>query len=179
MSKSTPAPAAVDKSILLDTGFLITVFDDQRPNHATTLALYQFLIEHGFLMFLSSIVVAEFCTRGDIKQLPLNNFLPLSFDIFDGALAGKLNFSTFMKPGADRDRAGLKDDVKLLAQMIQRNISYFATEDGPFTKKISDEFRTITPILASDPITKHFAVHRTASGTVVSRAIVPGQQSLF
>lgn len=179
MSRSTPAPIAVEKSILLDTGFLITVFDDQRPNHATALDLYKFFIEHGFLIFLSSIVVAEFCTRGDIKQLPLNNFLPLGFDIFDGALAGKLNFSTFMKPGGDRDRASVKDDVKLLAQMLQRNISYFATEDGPFTKKVSDEFRAITPILASDLVTKHFAVHRAASSTVVSRAITPGQQSLF
>jgi hypothetical protein len=73
----------------------------------------------------------------------------------------------------------VKDDVKLLAQMLQRNISYFATEDGVFTKKIGDEFRAITPILASDPVTKHFAVHRAASGMVVSRAITQGQQSLF
>lgn len=179
MSRSASAPVAIDKSVLLDTGFLITVFDDQRPNHATALDFYKFFIEHGFLIFLSSIVVAEFCTRGDIKQLPLDNFLPLSFDIFDGALAGKLNFSTFMKAGGDRDRASIKDDVKLLAQMLQRNVAHFATEDGPFTKKISDEFPGITPILASDLVTKHFAVHRTASGTVVSRAIVPGQQSLF
>lgn len=179
MSKSYANPVSVEKQVLLDTSFLITVFDDQRINHPTALALYQFFIEHGFLIFLSSIVVAEFCTRGDIKQLPLNNFLPLSFDISDGALAGRLNFSTFMRPSGDRDRVSIKDDVKLLAQMLQRNIAYFATEDGPFTKKIGDEFSTITSILALDPVTKHFAVHRTTSGTVVSRAIVPGQQSLF
>lgn len=161
----------------MDTGFLITIFDEQRPDHATAQAMYHFFIDHQFLLYLSSVVVSEFCVRGDIKQLPLGNFLPLSFDLYDGVLAGKLNFTNFLNP--DDQRSSVKDDVKLLAQMQKNNIAYFATQDGHFARKIAAKFPGITPIIAADEVTRHFSVHRGAAGTVVARAVEVGQTSLF
>ncbi len=177
MAKSTSAPVPVAKSVLVDTGFLITVFDDKRPNHATALAFYQFFIEHGFAMYLSSIVVSEFCVRNELNVLPMSNFLPLSFDLVDGALAGKIDFTSFKRPGDDR--VNIKDDVKLVAQLVKNGIAYFATEDGPLVTKLKEKFTTINPILANEEVTAHFAVHRTTAGVVIGRAVLPGQLGLF
>ena len=172
---STPVPVA--KSVLLDTSFLITVFDQNRPNHAQAEQMYFFFIRHGFIMYLSSIVVSEFCVKGDIQDLPLANFLPLGFDMADGVEAGRLNFKDFLPAGGDR--AGVKDDVKLVAQAVKNGIRYFATEDRPLAEKLLAAQLNILPIFADDRVDKHFMVTTTADGTVVSRASLPGQMRLF
>ena len=177
MAKSAPNPVPIVKSVLIDTGFLITVFDDQRPNHLTALSMYQFFIEHAFTMYLSSIVVSEFCVRGDIQQLPLSNFLPLTFDFYDGTLTGKINFTNFLAQGDDR--TSVKDDIKLVAQMVKNGISYFATEDGPLVRKLATHFPDIIPILATESVTQHFSVHRINGNVVVSRGVPVGQTVLF
>lgn len=66
-------------SVLLDTSFLISLSDKNRPNHEVAKQYYQHMIEQNITMYLSSIAVSEFSIKQDIRDLPLKNFriLPL------------------------------------------------------------------------------------------------------
>ena len=172
-------PFSVAKSVLLDTGFLISIFDERRDAHPNALALYRFFIEHRFTMYLSSIVVAEFCTRNDIELLPMSNFLPLDFDLYDGVKAGALNFKAFIEVG-DKDRSSVKDDVKLIAQMQNHSIGYIATQDDELRGKLARKgIGGFSVILSTDSIQQHFAVHRGVGGVTIAAPSLPGQGGLF
>jgi predicted nucleic acid-binding protein len=50
----------MNNAAVLDTGFLISLVDRQRPNHRIARNYYKYFLEHGVVMLLPTIVAAEF-----------------------------------------------------------------------------------------------------------------------
>ena len=123
-------------SVLLDTSFLISLSDPNRPHHQTALMYYRECIQRQIPMMLSAIVVSEFQVKQAINDLPLRNFIALPFNI-DHAMACGLIIRGQARDPED-DRVKVKDDFKLIAQCECEGISHLLTEDAStLTKYLS------------------------------------------
>jgi hypothetical protein len=71
-------------SVLLDTSFLISFVNENRPNHGIATQYYCFMVEQRVPMYFSAIVAAEFAIKQSITDLPLRNFRDLQFNIPHG-----------------------------------------------------------------------------------------------
>jgi hypothetical protein len=79
-------------------------------------------------MFLSAIVVAEFCIRQKFETLPLEQLILLPFTHEDAVVAASFDFKPLLRPG--NDRQSLKDDVKIIGHAHARDLGYPITEDA-------------------------------------------------
>lgn len=116
-------------SVLLDTSFLISLVDRNRPNHSTASQYYRFLLNSEIPMYFSSIVASEFEIKQPITDLPIKNFRHLPFNIPHGRLAGRLWGELVDKRDAATPRHVARDDVKLIAQAYHERIGFLLTED--------------------------------------------------
>ena len=133
-------------SVLLDTSFLISLSDPNRPHHATAEAYYRECVHRQVIMYLSTVVVSEFAVRQSINDLPLSNFVVLPFNVDHAVRCGML--INQMSKDTDDDRVRVKDDFKLLAQCACESISHLIGEDGStlakYLERARDEFSLAT-----------------------------------
>jgi len=114
--------------VLLDTSFLITFVDSRRPRHAVARQYFKHFADESMPMFLSTIVVSEFCLMQPVTDLPLDAMIMLPYNLNDAEMTAKLNFKKYT--GATNEpRAILKDDFKLLGQAKANDIGFLITED--------------------------------------------------
>jgi hypothetical protein len=66
--------------VLLDTSFLISLADPNRPRHAVARSYFEHFIEEGIPMYLSTIAAGEFQVGQPISDLPLDRFIVLPFN---------------------------------------------------------------------------------------------------
>lgn len=126
MSKQT------HQKVLVDTSFLITLFNRDRKNHIIAKRYYIYFIRHNIDMYLSTIAISEYNQKASIEPiLATNNFIPLTFTVPDGMISGR--FSKKLK-GENREsgdkRDVVKDDVKMLAQCANNDFDYLVTDDS-------------------------------------------------
>lgn len=115
-------------SVLIDTSFLITLFDEKRPNHRVAGQYFRHMLEHQIPIYFSSIVAAEFGIKQAVTTLPLRKFRMLAFSIPHGKEAARL--ATLVGPREEgTPRHVARDDVKLIAQASHEKISFILTED--------------------------------------------------
>ncbi len=126
--------------VLLDTSFLISFADRNRPHHAVAVQFYKFFANEGIPMFLSTVVASEFHLKQPVTDLPLDAMIVLPFNLPDAMRAAELDFTQHKgTPGITRD--ALKDDFKLLGQIKANDISYIITEDAKSLYKFCQELR--------------------------------------
>lgn len=118
-------------SVLVDTSFLITLFDDTREHHKIAKKYYKHFLDNGITIYLSPIVVAEFHQMQSIVDIVgSGNFMQLPFNYLDGIAAADIAYKL---GGVERKRDGTnpkyKDDLKLIAQAENHKISFIITED--------------------------------------------------
>ena len=114
--------------VVLDTSFLITLADSARPHHEAARKYWQFFAESGLPVFLPTIVVSEFCIRQEIPADILRSCVVLPFNWSDAIKAAELGFTKYRQP--DDNRTALKDDVKIIAQVIVKDAAYAITDDS-------------------------------------------------
>jgi hypothetical protein len=114
-------------SVLLDTSFLITFSDPNRPHHAVALRYFRECVQRQVPVFLSTIVVSEFEVKQPYTSLPLRNLIVLPFNVDHAERCGALIAQFPRDPGDDRVR--VKDDFKLIAQCDLDGISHILSED--------------------------------------------------
>jgi predicted nucleic acid-binding protein len=114
--------------VVLDTSFLITLADAKRPNHEAARKYWQHFAENGLPVFLPTIVVSEFCIRQEIPADILRSCVVLPFNWSDAIKAAELDFSKSKQKDESRD--ALKDDVKIIAQVIVKEAAYAITDDS-------------------------------------------------
>lgn len=116
------------RSALVDTSFLITLArPDDRPRHGVAQQYFRACIDRKVLLYLSTIVIAEFSVRQPIDDLGLRNFVVLPFVIEHAIKAGR-PLGLLQRVAGD-DRATVKDDIKLIAQCSIGGIDAVLTED--------------------------------------------------
>jgi len=89
-------------------------------------------------MYLSVIVASEFQVKQAVTDLPLRNFHMLPFNIDHAMTAGNLMRVLQRDRDAGDDRVAIKDDFKLLGQMVCESISHVLTEDSNTLAKYLD-----------------------------------------
>lgn len=120
-------------SILLDTSYLISLADPGRPHHATAVQYLRAALERDCPLYLSAIVASEFQVGQPVTDLPLRNFHVLPFNIDHAMMAGRI--MRLLQRDAGDDRVALKDDIKLIGQMVCESITHILTEDAGLATK--------------------------------------------
>lgn len=120
-------------SILLDTSYLITLADPTRPHHTVAVQYLREALVRGCPLYLSAIAASEFQVKQAVTDLPLRNFHVLPFNIDHAMMAGQLMRSLHRDQGDDR--VSLKDDIKLIGQMVCESITHLLTEDRNLAAK--------------------------------------------
>ena len=116
-------------SVLLDTSFLISLNNNNRPNHGVAHQYYKYLLEQNIPIYFSVIVAAEFAIKESITDLPLRNFQTLPFNLPDAIEAARIwNLLGGHKSGDNR--SVVRDDVKIIAQALRGDIPFVLTEDA-------------------------------------------------
>ena len=115
-------------AILLDTSYLISLVDPNRPNHGTAVSYLREALRCGVPLYLSAIAASEFQVKQAVTDLPLRNFEVLPFNI-DHAMTAGLLWRGMQRDAGD-DRGAVKDDIKLIAQAICQPLTHILTEDA-------------------------------------------------
>jgi PIN domain nuclease of toxin-antitoxin system len=127
-------------SVLLDTSFLITLVNEDRPHHQTAKAYYSHMLGNNIPMYFSAIVASEFAIKQPVYELPLNNFRLIQFNIAHGQLSARL-WNALGTRDQEDVRAVVRDDVKIIAQACHESITHVLTEDVSSLYKYCERLR--------------------------------------
>ncbi len=116
--------------VMLDTSFLITLADSRRDRvrHPVAKQYFQHFLAARMPMFVSAIVVAEFCRQQELATLPLEQLILAPFTHEDAVVAASFDFKRHK--GAEQDRQSLKDDFKIIGHAHARDLGYLITDDA-------------------------------------------------
>lgn len=120
------------QGVLLDTSFFIRFLNEADPLCKNAEAYFKYLLEKDFEIYISTISIAEYCTRGTIEELPLLNLRVLPFNMDHAKIAGAFAGHIFREKGnLDlENRNIIPNDAKLFAQAHQTTlISHYLTSD--------------------------------------------------
>ena len=116
-------------SVLVDTSFLITLYDNTRDGSDVANKYFHYFLDHKMILYLSTVVISEFHQgQSIIDVLQSGNYVPLPYNLEDAIETATIAYHLGGKkrqPG----RAEYKDDLKLMGQAKQNNIDYIITAD--------------------------------------------------
>jgi predicted nucleic acid-binding protein len=121
------------RSALVDTSFLITLADGRRMHHAVAWRYFEAFAAHNLIVYLSTIVMAEFSVRQNIEDLGLRHFIPLPFTPAHAVEAGRLQ--NLIQRDPEDGRVAVRDDLKLIAQCLCTEIDAVFHEDHSTLEK--------------------------------------------
>lgn len=58
------------KIAMLDTSFLIRLLKEDEPLHAFAKEYFQYFLESEYVLYVSTIALAEYCVYGNLDELP-------------------------------------------------------------------------------------------------------------
>jgi predicted nucleic acid-binding protein len=115
---------------VLDTGFLITLVNRNRPSHQAARNYYKCFLDHSVVMLLPTVVISEFSIVQPVTDLPLRNFRVLPFNFLDAVKCAELNAHHYrLQMGNTGQRDSVKDDFKIIAQAVVQGARLLVTED--------------------------------------------------
>lgn len=119
--------------VLLDTSFFLRFLNTQERLHRHADGYFRYFLDRSWPMYLSTIVIAEYCVRGRLDELPLRHLRILPFTaqhaqcagVFRGNLHDERNVTLPEVP-----RLLVQNDTKLFAQADQEtNITHYLSAD--------------------------------------------------
>lgn len=125
---------------MLDTSFLISLVDSNRPNHSVATQYFKLLIEQQSHLYFSAIVAAEIAIKQPITDFPLKNFRFIPFNIPHSIESARLWNLLGGHDNGD-NRAVVRDDVKIMAQASHEGIPFILTEDASTLYKYCERLR--------------------------------------
>ena len=125
--------------VLIDTSFLITLANGNRANHEHARRYWRHFLENQIPIFLSTVVVSEFCIKQEIPPDMLRCCILLPFNWDDAQRAAKLDWKRLRPAGVERD--ALKDDIKIIAQAAVADVEYVITDDTASFFRYCDTFK--------------------------------------
>lgn len=120
--------------VLCDTGFLIRLNNPSDALHANARGYLKYFLEHGHVIFVSTIALAEYAVRDKIGNLPMKYVRVLPFNIDHAQKAGEFAFEVFSKrdqlPVEMTQRVIIPNDTKMFAQAeVTPAITHYLTAD--------------------------------------------------
>lgn len=141
------------ESVLLDSSFCIRLLKSDADFHQNAIDYFEYFLENGIEMYLSTIVVSEYAVGDNPDNLlSLNSFRLLEFDYADAKLAGQFlaTLRSLGKFGDFSERKVVINDIKLFSQIHNRNIDAFVSKDRKALTKM------IEPLSASGKLNFEF-----------------------
>lgn len=141
-------------SVLLDTSFFIRLLNEEDDLHENAMGYFRYFLEHGFMIKISTIAIAEYCVRGDVSELPFKNMLIVPFNFDHAQRAGKMMAEVYAEKrrrgAAIHPRAVVPNDTKMFAQAdVEPDINFYGTADVE-CKKVYDIIKTTEGKLSFD-----------------------------
>ena len=145
--------------VSLDTSFLITFADPERPNHAVAVEYFRYCLAQRIPMWISTVVAGEFEVGQPISDLPLQNFRILPYNLSHAIKAALLlrKLREEAAPVEDR-RHIIINDLKVIAQAEEEQIPVVLTEDENTLTRIvarlnKPGFVSVSSVLLKDGFT--------------------------
>ena len=117
-------------SVLVDTSFLINVYTEDAEHHDVARKYHKYFLKHNIKMYISTIVVSEFHQKQTIVELlKTGQYIVAPYNVDDAVATADL---TFKLGGSERRgdaKAEFKDDIKLMGQAENKDISFIITGD--------------------------------------------------
>lgn len=123
-------------AVLLDTSFFMHLLDPSKEWNAHAHAYMKCFMDSDWTMYLSTIAIAEWCVRGQLHQLPIENLQILPFGVNHAERAGTFAaIGLQSRPNEVEQRVFVKNDTKLFAQAdIKSDITHYLTSDDKSEK---------------------------------------------
>lgn len=129
------------KVAMLDTSFLIRLLKEDDPLHMSAKAYYQHFLENKFLLFVSTVAVAEYCVRGQLDQLPFECVRVVPFNLNHAEKAGDFARTLYQARNkgqySPEQRLIIPNDTKIFAQAASIGALYFVTADTKSSKALT------------------------------------------
>lgn len=123
--------------ISLDTSFLISFADPERPHHGVALEYFRHCLANRIPMWISTIAAGEFEVGQSITDLPLQTFRIQPYNLPHAIKAASLYNALKNEGGPDDGRKIIINDLKILAQAEDDDIGVILTEDARTLSKIA------------------------------------------
>jgi len=129
--------------VSLDTSFLITFADPDRPNHAVALEYFRHCLTQRIPMWLSAVAAGEFEVKQPVSDLPLQNFRIQPYNLPHAVRAAALLRAIREdSTSSEEDRRPIIiNDLKILAQAEEDNIPVILTEDRNTLSRLAERLR--------------------------------------
>jgi predicted nucleic acid-binding protein len=129
--------------VSLDTSFLISFADPSRPNHAVAVEYFRHCLAQRIPMWISTVAAGEFEVKQPISDLPLQNFHILPYNLPHAIRAAALfrSLSEGKATSGDDTRRIIINDLKIIAQSEEEQISVILTEDANTLSRIATRLR--------------------------------------
>lgn len=121
------------KVAMLDTSFLIRLLKEDDPLHTSAKTYYQYFLENKFVLFVSTVAVAEYCVKGELDQLPFECVRVVPFNLDHAEKAGDFAHTLYQARDEGQytpeQRLIIPNDTKIFAQASSIGALYFVTAD--------------------------------------------------
>lgn len=129
--------------VSLDTSFLISFADPDRPNHTVAVDYFRHCLAQQIPMWISTVAAGEFEVGQPISDLPLQNFRVQPYNLPHAIKAAALFRANREDnaPSAEDRRPTIINDLKILAQAEEEGIPVILTEDRNTLSRLADRLR--------------------------------------
>jgi predicted nucleic acid-binding protein len=129
--------------VSLDTSFLISFADPDRPNHTIAVEYFRHCLAQRVPMWISTVAAGEFEVGQPIGDLPLQNFRIQPYNLPHAIRAAALLRALREEnTGSTEDRRPvIINDLKIIAQAEDEQISVILTEDTNTLSRIAKRLR--------------------------------------
>ena len=132
----------MSKAVLLDSGFLIRLMNPGEPLHQVALNLFKDFVNNGIVCKVSTIALAEYGVKGDLRYLPTKYLQYVPF-VYSHAEIASAFMRTILKVKVERGvtispRVIIPNDTKMFAQAsAEPDVFAFVSADAE-AKKVYD-----------------------------------------
>ena len=130
--------------VSLDTSFLISFADPNRPHHAVAVEYFRHCLAEKIPMWISVIAAGEFEVGQPISDLPLQNFRMQPYILPHAIRAATLFRAMEQAPSTGNPADGRRviiNDLKIIAQAEEEQIPVVLTEDENTLFRIARRLR--------------------------------------
>ena len=126
-------------TVLLDSGFLIRLMNPNEPLHRVALDLFKDYVSSGVTCMVSTVALAEYGVKGDLRYLPTKylQFLPFQYHHAEvAAMFMRRIIQVKQERGAEiKPRVIIPNDTKMFAQAsAETDIYAFVSADAEAKK---------------------------------------------
>ena len=129
--------------VSLDTSFLISFADPDRPNHTVAVDYFRHCLAERIPMWISVVAAGEFEVGEPVSDLPLQNFRVQPYNL-PHAIRAAAMFRALGEeaPASTEDRRPvIINDLKIIAQAAEDRIPIILTEDANTLSRLATRLR--------------------------------------